>query len=153
VFTSAFFSGLLEGNDDVPTVLYNETNSGLESLIVADTPDYIDVRVGAATFDDEGVLWLPCGLVENHLKSYNPSNNRWQSYSLNEIIPDALANNGFADIVIDNSNTKWVAAGYSYGVIAFNENYGTNGIKAIYREEDNMPSTFVTAIALDNRNQ
>ncbi|XCF06303.1 two-component regulator propeller domain-containing protein [Tamlana crocina] len=153
VFISSFFSGLLEVNEDVPTVLYNESNSGLESLVLPNDPNHIDVRVGASTFDNNGLLWLTNGLIENQLKSYNPSNNQWRSYPLKEIIPKAFDNNGFADILIDNNNTKWMAAGYSYGVLAFNENYGTNGIKAIYREDENMPTTFVTALALDNRNQ
>jgi hypothetical protein len=153
VFVSSFFSGLLEINNDIPTTLYNESNSGLESLILPTNPNYIDVRVGASTFDTNGVLWTTSGLVENQLKSFNPSSNQWKSYSLNAVIPEAFDNNGFADIVIDNNQTKWMAAGYSYGVIAFNENGGTPLVKGIYKEEDNMPFTFATALALDKRNQ
>ncbi|UKM65306.1 ABC transporter substrate-binding protein [Flavobacteriaceae bacterium GSB9] len=153
VFISSFFSGLLEVNDNAPTILYNETNSGLESLILPNDPDYIDIRVGASAFDKEGLLWLTNGLIENQLKSYNPTNNQWKSYSLKDIIANPSDNSGFGDIVIDNNNTKWMAAGYNYGVIAFNENLGNRNIKAIYREEQNMPSSFVSALALDNRNQ
>jgi len=153
VFISSFFSGLLEVNDEVPTILYNETNSGLESLILSNNPSYIDVRVGVSTFDDNGILWTTNGLIENQLKTYNPSNNQWKSYTLKAVIPEAFDNNGFADIVIDNNQTKWVAAGYSYGVVGFNENNGTPAIKGLYKEDQNMPTTFVTALALDKRNQ
>lgn len=153
VFISSFFNGLLEVNDYVPTMLYNETNSGLESLILPNNPAYIDVRVGASTFDSNGILWTTSGIVENPLKSYNPQNNQWVNYSLDAIIPDPFDNNGFADIIIDNNGTKWMAAGYSYGVIAFNENNGNPLIKGIYSEDQNMPFTFASALALDKRNQ
>jgi hypothetical protein len=153
VFISSFFSGLLEVNDEIPTILYNQTNSDLESLILPNNPSYIDVRVGVSTFDSNGLLWTTSGLVENQLKSYNPLNNQWKSYTLNAVIPNAFDNNGFAEIVIDNNNTKWLAAGYSYGVIGFNENNGNPLVKGIYKEEDNMPFTFVTSLALDKRNQ
>ena len=152
VFISSFFSGLLEVNEDVPTILYNQTNSGLESLILPSNPNYIDIRVGASIFDSEGTLWVTTGLVENQLKSFNPSNNQWQSYSLNEVIPEASDNNGFADIVIDNNQTKWLASAYSFGIIGFNNN-GSKQVKALYNEDQNMPSPSVSALALDNRNQ
>lgn len=152
VFVSSFFSGLLEINDDVPTMLYNETNSGLESLILPNNPNYIDVRVGASAFDRNGVLWTTSGFVERQIKSFNPSGNQWKSYSLNEVIPDAFDNNGFADVAIDNESTKWLA-GYSFGVIGFKENGSNAQVKALYKEDDNMPSTYVKALAIDNRNQ
>lgn len=152
VFISSFFSGLLEVNDDVPTILYNETNSGLESLVLPNAPDYKDIRVGASAFDKDGLLWTTTGQVENQLKSYNPSNNQWQSYSLKEIIPSAFDNNGFSDVVIDNNGTKWLGSS-NYGVISFNESIGGGRIKAVYREDENMPTARVYALALDNRNQ
>lgn len=153
VFISSFFSGLLEVNDNKPTVLYNKNNSALESLILPNNPNYIDIRVGVSEFDSNGLLWTTTGLIDRQLKSYNPSNNQWKSYTLNKVIPSAFDNNGFADIVIDNNQTKWVAAGYFYGLIGFNENNGNPLIKGIYKEEDNLPFTFVTALAIDKRNQ
>ena len=153
VFISSFFSGLLEVNNNIPTALYNQTNSALESLVLSNDPNYIDIRVGATSFDNNGLLWTTTGLVERQVKSYNPSNNQWSSYSLNKVIPNAFDNNGFRDIIIDNNQTKWMSAGYSYGVLGFNENNGNPLVKAIYKEEDNMPFTFVTALDIDKRNQ
>ena len=153
VFISSFFSGLLEVNEDVPTILYNETNSGLESLVLENNPNYIDIRVGASTFDNQGILWLTSGLVENQLKSYNPSNNQWASFSLDKVIPAASDNNGFADIVVGNNDTKWLASAYNFGVIGFNNSNGETQVKALFEEEDNMPSASVSALAIDNRNQ
>jgi hypothetical protein len=39
-------SGLLKIDADKPTLLYNQTNSGLESLTFAG-PNYIDIRIKA----------------------------------------------------------------------------------------------------------
>ncbi|TXG37021.1 type IX secretion system anionic LPS delivery protein PorZ [Seonamhaeicola maritimus] len=153
IFISSFFSGLLEIIDDTPITLYNEQNSDLESLVLPNNPSYIDIRVGESSFDNNGVLWITMGLVENQLKSYNPSNNQWKSFPLNTVIPEAFDNNGFADIVIGDDQTKWVAAGYSYGFIGFNESGGNIQIKGVYRDDENMPSTRVSALALDKRNQ
>jgi hypothetical protein len=48
VYASSFFSGLKI--DDKTTLLYNQTNSGLESLTFAG-PNYIDIRINGAAFD------------------------------------------------------------------------------------------------------
>ncbi|WP_338356090.1 ABC transporter substrate-binding protein [Yeosuana marina] len=152
IFISSFFSGLLEVNEDIPTVLYNQSNSGLESLVLPTNPNYIDVRVGASAFDTNGVLWSTSGQVENQLKSYNPSSNQWKSYTLDKVIPGAFDNNGFSDVVIDNNQTKWLAS-YNFGLIGFNENGGSTQVKGLYKEEENMPSAYATALALDKRNQ
>jgi hypothetical protein len=152
VFIGSYFSGLLEVNDDVPTVLYNEANSGLESLVLPTNPNYKDIRIGTMVFDDNGLLWTLTNFVERPLKTYNPVNNQWQSYTLNEIIPEAFDNNGFNDIVIGNDRTKWIGS-YGWGVIGFNENGGNKLIKNIVSEEDNMPSELITSLALDKRNQ
>ncbi len=68
VFISSYFSGLLELNNGEPTILYNQTNSGLESLDIGD-PNYIDIRVGGSTFDRSGLLWTITSLLKRPLKS------------------------------------------------------------------------------------
>ncbi|GGK31437.1 ABC transporter substrate-binding protein [Yeosuana aromativorans] len=153
VFISSFFSGLLEVNDDVPTILYNETNSGLESLVIPTDPSYVDVRVGPTAFDSKGFLWSVSSLINSPLKSYNPSNNQWVSYSFTDLIPSDFGGNlGFGDIVIGADNTKWVGS-YKYGLIGFNENGGKPLLKSLKDENQNMPNQYVTALAMDKRNQ
>ncbi|CAH8282957.1 hypothetical protein EV196_101516 [Mariniflexile fucanivorans] len=150
VFISSFFNGLLEVNSEIPTKLYNEKNSGLESLILADNPNYVDIRVGPTAFDDNGLLWTVTSLVDKPLKSFNPSNNTWKSYSFSDIIQSR--NLGYGDMVIGQDGTKWIAS-YEHGFIGFKENGNSFSIKNVKTEEDNMPSIYVTALGLDNRNQ
>ena len=150
VFISSFFNGLLEVNNDVPTMLYNEKNSGLESLILPNDPNYIDVRVGATVFDKNGLLWSLTSLVDKPLKSFNPSNNSWKSYSFTSLFQDR--NLGYGDIVLGADGTKWIAS-YDQGLIGFKENGSTPLLKKLDKEEQNMPSKYVRVLALDKRNQ
>lgn len=153
VFISSFFSGLLKFEDGLPVVLYNESNSGLESLQLPNDPSYTDIRVGASEFDSNGVLWTISSLINAPLKSYNSTSNQWQSFSFTDIIPEEFGSNlGFSDLVIDTEQTKWVGS-YKYGVIGVKTNGGTPQLKNIVSEEQNMPDPYVTALAIDKRNQ
>lgn len=153
VFISSFIDGLLEVNNEIPTILYNEKNSGLESWVFPSDPSLINIRVGASSFDDNGLLWTLTSYINKPLKSYNPVNNQWKSYSLNSVIPDTFgANAGFADLEIGTDGTKWIAS-LNYGLIGFKENGNTSIVKGIYSDSDNMPSIYVRTLALDNRNQ
>ncbi len=151
-FVSSFQNGILEINNFEPTILYNQENSGLESLIIPSNPSAVSIRVSASTFDDDGVLWSLTARAPNPLKSYDPNSGSWQGYDFSSIIEDTLNDEfGFFDIEIDNNGTKWIG-GYSYGLYAYNEGL-SNPLKNLVSEEQNLPSPRVTALEIDNRNQ
>ncbi|PWH84572.1 ABC transporter substrate-binding protein [Algibacter marinivivus] len=154
VFISSFHNGLIEVVENVPTILYDQNNSGLESLVVPSNPNAISVRVVDPVFDSNGVLWTLTTLVSDALKSFNPATNQWRSFDFTDVIIDGFTggNLGYADIVIGNDNTKWIAS-YKYGLIGFNENGNNPLIKSVSKDEENMPTELATALALDNRNQ
>ena len=69
VYLSSFFSGLLKVENDIPTVLYNESNSTLESLVLnPPNPNYKDLRINGAAFDKSGNLWVGNGWSKNGIK-------------------------------------------------------------------------------------
>ncbi|WP_372757386.1 two-component regulator propeller domain-containing protein [Mariniflexile sp.] len=148
VFISSFFSGLLEVNDGIPTTLYNDKNSALESYVAPGNPNYVDIRVGPTAFDSNNVLWTATSIVGKPLKSYNPSNKQWTAYNYNGT--GETANIG--DMVIGSDNTKWLAT-QGTGFVGFKENGGNPIIKSVSSEDENMPDTYVRALAMDNRNQ
>ena len=153
VFISSFNQGLLEINNDSPTILYNEDNSGLESLFIPSNPSFKSIRQCASNFDRNGILWTMTGRVDRPLKSYDPSSGQWQAFDFTGLIQDGLTGEwGYDEIVIDNNGTKWIG-GYRYGLIGFNETNGGTQLKSLNSEDDNMPTSFVTALALDRRNQ
>jgi hypothetical protein len=153
VFISATHDGLLEMNNDKATILFNQTNSALEPLDLPSDPNYISIRISGSQFDYSGILWTITAKINSPLKSYDPSTNQWRSYSFEEVIPDGFSDElGFSDLIVDRSGTKWVSC-YRNGVIGFNENNGSKSINRVYSMEQNMPTTVVKALALDNRSQ
>ncbi len=153
IFVSSFQDGLLEINDFEPTILYDENNSGLESLVLPNAPNFVSIRVSASTFDRNGVLWTMTARAPNPLKSYDPNSGSWQGFDFSAIIGNALLDEfGFFDIAVDNNGTKWIG-GYSNGLYAYNESVGNDPLRNIVSEEQNLPFPRVTSLAIDNRNQ
>lgn len=151
VYASSFFSGLLKIVDDVPKVLYNQTNSALESLIlIPPNPSYIDIRINGTAFDKSGNLWVTNSLVKNGLKSLS-TNGQWQSFSLDKILMDSSKTN-YNRLSIDKNGTKWITTDKD-GVVGFNEK--NNIFKKITFGTDlgNLPTTDVRIAAPDNNNQ
>ncbi len=152
VFISATHDGLLELNDDKATILYNQSNSALESLVLPGDPNYKSIRISGNQFDTNGILWTITAKIDDALKSYDPSSNQWREYNFEEVIPDGFNDElGFSDLVVDRNGTKWIGS-YKNGVIGFNEN-NNNQFNRVYSQEQNMPTTVTKSLAIDNRNQ
>ncbi len=147
VFMSSYHRGLLKIESDIPTMLYDQTNSGLESLVDGSN---ISVRINGTAFDRQGNLWVTNSNIKNQLKVLS-AGGQWQSYNMEGIL-DNFGSANMNKIVIDRTGTKWMAT-YLDGVIAFNET--VNEFKKITEGTDNgnLPSKDVRAIAIDNRNQ
>ena len=154
VFISSFFDGILELNGNSPIKLHDNTNSGLESLFLANNPSYVDIRVAGSNFDSDGILWCVTSFVDNVLKSYNPSSNQWQSYSFSSVIEDPFTELGFKDVVIDNNGNKWVSSFWN-GIIGVKTNGGNASIINIIGEADegNLPTSVISSLKIDNNNQ
>ena len=149
VYVSSFFSGLLKIVNNEPEILYNQTNSGLETLTFLG-PNYIDVRINGAAFDKSGNLWVTNSRVKNGLKVLK-SGGQWQSYAMDNILN--LSNeNSFGRMAIDKNGTKWLTTSRD-GVIGFNESI--NKFKKITSGPDtgNLPISDARVVAIDTRNQ
>jgi hypothetical protein len=151
VYASSFFSGLLKIENDIPTVLYNQTNSGLESLAISPpNPSYIDIRINGAAFDQSGNFWVTNSRVVNGLKSLSKSG-QWKSYPMDKIL-SAPTENDFGTMVIDKYGTKWMATSKN-GVIGFNESSNTFKKITFGTDQGNLPIQDVRAVAVDTKNQ
>jgi len=151
VFISSFFSGLLEINDNTPTTLWNNTNSPIETLglfLNPPNPNYIDLRVGASAFDNNGKLWFTQSLVDKALKSYDPQNNSWETISFSSVITNPASDeDGFSSIAIDQNNTKWIGSA-KHGVIAVSNDGAVKNIS----DHNGLPREFATAVSIDKDN-
>jgi hypothetical protein len=147
VYISSYNNGLLKLEADVPVTLFNNSNSTLKSIVLNSTEN---IRIGPATFDRTGNLWVTNSRIKEGLHVLKTSN-QWQAYNMENILED-FGDNDFSRIVIDNNGTKWMASKKD-GVIAFNES--SNMYKKITDGVDNgnLPVFDVRALAIDNRNQ
>ena len=151
-FISSFQHGILEVNGSEIVQLFNESNSGLESLIIPSNPSFKSIRVSGSTFDRNGLLWSMTARVDKPLKSYDPETGQWQGFDFTEIIPNGLTDEaGFSDVVVGPDGTKWIG-GLRFGLIGFNDVQG-NLIKNIKDEaQSNLPDPAIKALAIDQRN-
>ena len=149
VYASSYFSGLLKIENDETSVLYNEKNSGLETLTFVG-PNYIDVRINGSAFDKSGNLWVTNSMVENGLKVLK-TNGQWQSVSMKTVLtkPEDAS---YTDLIIDKNGTKWVSMN-AEGVVGYNES--TNTFKKINSGTDsgNLPTVDVRVLSIDTKNQ
>lgn len=150
VFISSFQHGLLKFEKNNYLELLDDTNSALQSLVLAGS-NYKSIRVSDLKFDNQGFLWSLTSLVEDPLKKFNLTTNQWQTYSFSSIIDDPILDeNGFGPLVIGPDGTKWVGS-YRNGVIGFNDN--GNLIRQIVGEDvANLPINHIKSLALDNNN-
>lgn len=150
IYISSYFSGLLKVVNDVPTVLYNNTNTGSNGLQSLGTdPNYVDIRINGPTYDSNGNLWMTNNFVQKGLKVFK-ADGTWASYDLAQTIP-APTSESYAIPVIDKNNSKWLPTSTS-GLAIYNETLN----KSLQITDDtagNLPTTDVRCVAIDNRNQ
>jgi hypothetical protein len=83
--------------NDIPKILYNQTNSGLESLTFWVL--HILTSGNGTAFDKSGNLWVTNSRIKNGLKVLK-TNGQWQSYAMDGILKSPNDNN-FGTIAID----------------------------------------------------
>ena len=151
VYASSFFSGLLKIENDIPTVLYNQTNSSLESLTISPPdPNYIDIRINGTAFDKSGNLWVTNSRVVNSLKVLSAAG-QWKSYAMDKFLVEHSSND-FGTMAIDKNGTKWMATSKN-GVVGFNETSNTFKKITFGPDQGNLPIQDVRAVAVDNKNE
>jgi sugar lactone lactonase YvrE len=142
VYLSSFHSGLLKVENDLPTLLYNQSNSGLESFVGGNT-----VRINGTAYDKSGNLWVSNSIVKNGLKVLK-TNGQWQSYNLENYF-QSVGRFNIGRLIIDKNNTKWMGT-RDEGLIAFNENGNVFKKISVGDNTGNLPSSDIRALAIDN---
>ena len=140
--------GLLEINDGLVTNLWNQTNSGLESLDpieLNENPNYRSVRIRDVAFDSEGSMWSITSFVGKGLKK-RTVNGDWESVDLTGFIPINRAS-GYSKLVI-SPNDEIYFGSKSFGLIGYAEINGTPVLRSL-DVADNLPTVDVRSVALD----
>lgn len=153
VYINSYFSGLLKLENDIPTTLYNQSNtgaSGLRSLILSPpNSSYIDIRVGRAEFDKNKKLWMATSLSVPPINSLS-SNGSWQAFGLQNKIQNG-DDNDYNDVLVDKNNTKWFV---SYrNLIGFNEESNKLLVVKDVSGSGSERVRDIRAAAIDTKNQ
>lgn len=147
IWMSSNYSGVLKIENNVPTTIYNNSNSSLQG-IVGQVP--ADVRTNGSGFDKNGDFWTTNSLVDKGLQVIKSSGES-QGYKLTSIA--SPLSQSYGRLAIDKNGTKWICSNFS-GLTGFNENYNNKCI-TIKEEagQGNLPSRDVRAVAVDNNNK
>ena len=149
-YVSSYFSGLIKAVNEVPTILYDNTNTGNDGLESPLTPAGVGIRVNGPAYDKNGNLWMTNNMVQKGLKVLR-NNGSWQSYDLSTVIPESTLES-YAILAVDRNGTKWLPTSRN-GLIAFNDLLNNKSIVIKTDANGNLPDTDVRCIAIDNRNQ
>ena len=149
IFVSSYHGGLLRFENDELQQLYDNTNSGLESLVLNNNPNYKSIRIEETVFDRNGNLWMTNVAIEKPLKVLKP-NGQWSSYALTAINDPGFTNR-FGRMRIDKNNVKWIAT-KMFGLVGFNEVGNISKKVSMGSDAGSLPDNDVRAIAIDNRN-
>jgi hypothetical protein len=144
VFISSYFNGLIEINNNELGTLHNDTNSSLDALA-----GFFELTM-SGTHDSNENLWVLNARVGNVLNKFE--NGQWEAFDFTSLINPETSNLGFSSIVQDAQGNFFIGS-HSYGIIGFNENNNNPIIKSLVREDQGMPTDYVSSMILDNRNQ
>lgn len=146
VYISSFVHGLLEVENDSPTLLYSVDNSSFESSWNAG----IDIRNTGSIIDQNNILWCTNAKVLSPLKSFNLETGEWKSYDFSEIIFDRDTEIGYGSIDVDQDGVVWVG-GHRKGIFGYKPDTGE--LHHIQTEEQNLASSSVRSVKVDKQNQ
>ena len=146
-YASSGFFGLLELENGVPTVLYNENNSSLNPVTA---PGYSALWIAGLAFDANNNLWVGNSGVPSSL-SVKKNDNTWQALNFSTIIGSAPY---IGQIVVDKTDQKWVVLARGGGLMVYNgtgaaPNASNTQKMTSATGEGALPSTNVFCLAED----
>ena len=147
VYFSSFQKGLLKVVDNVPQVLFNETNSILEAP--PENPD-AEIRIFGVEFDRDNNLWFVQSLYKEGLFRMTPGG-QFQKFDISNII-DSEGENGLNKIAISREGYIFMATSEN-GLVGYNPT--ENKFAKIGEDvgNGNLPTTNIRTLAFDASNR
>ncbi len=113
IYAASYGGGLLEIHPDNTTVVYKD--NGYIQAQIGNNGAYL---IAGLTFDDEHNLWMSNYAAPDQMV-VKKADGSWQKFSF----PYTVAEKSAAQIVIDNSNQKWMVAPRGIGLFVLNDNH------------------------------
>jgi hypothetical protein len=146
VYMSSFNKGLLKVVDQVPTILYDDSNSPLELF----RPE-LDIRVYGSDYDRQGNLWFVASRLDNGLIRLSPSG-QFQTVDITSIIENTINELALSEVSVSREGYVFFGAVES-GVIGYNPQSGDFNKIAREPGSGNLPTNDVRALTFDNNNR
>ncbi len=115
VYLSSYGGGIIEMVNNVIVKKYDETNSTLQRLSVADT-SYKPLLSGGMDFDNNGNLWVSNFGVNKPLSVKTKTG--WFAFNIGTL----LGGNELGWLTCDDYNNKWVLSLRDKGILVYNDN-------------------------------
>jgi len=147
VFMSSFQKGLLKIDDQIPAILFNETNSPLN---IPNENEDLGIRIFGSDFDREGNLWFVQSRIDDGLIRRTPGG-QFQLIDISSII-EAESESALSEIKVSREGYAFFGAVDS-GLIGHNPN--TNKFNKLGEElgNGNLPSNNIRALKFDSQNR
>ncbi|MGB5394072.1 MAG: two-component regulator propeller domain-containing protein [Lutimonas sp.] len=147
-YISSWNSGIMVVENDVPQLIWNETNSGLEDLYPPGSPN-TSIRINGTAFDNSGNFWVANAWIPTRLKKLE-TNGSWKAIDLSSVITNEAF--GLTELVIDRSNNIWIGSRRN-GALVYQENGDLK--KALITESSKgaLPDLNVISLAVDRNNR
>ncbi len=148
VYMSSYEKGLLKIVEDIPTVLYNETNSSLEKAFIGSAD--AGIRLFGSQFDNQNNLWFLQSRIDKGLIKLSPGG-QFQKFDISSLI-NAQSEIALTDLAVSRDNNIFFGT-YKNGLIGYNTL--TNKFNKIGKGQGagNLPSTIVKTLAIDAQNR
>ena len=149
-YVCSYHGGIVYLEDNTPEALWDQTNSGLESLTF-DGADYISIRVRDALVDDSGNAWSLTGFVQKGLKKRTQSG-QWTAYDLSDVVLDYKEEAGYSNLEFYNNKILFFG-GVNSGLIGVDISQSPPQMKRIMGGDMGLPSDDIRSIRLDKDNR
>jgi len=116
-FMSSWGRGMVHHNQDIPFIVYNETNSSLKVREALRSSGWIGT--GESVFDNQGNLWVTNSYQVNAL-SVRKANGDWKSFNFSEVIRNDETVS--YDIIVDDNGYKWFTLPRRNEIVVFDDN-------------------------------
>ena len=150
LYACSYHGGIVAIEDNTPVALWDQTNSGLESLTF-EGPNYVSIRVRDALVDDSGNLWSLTSFVQKGLKKRTPSG-QWTAYDLSDVVLDYTQEAGYSNLELYNNNILFFG-GVQSGLIGVDISQSPPQMKRIMGGDMGLPSDDIRSIRLDKDNR
>ena len=150
LYACSYHGGIVAIEDNTPVALWDQTNSGLESLTF-EGPNYVSIRVRDALVDDNGNLWSITGYVQKGLKKRSPSG-QWTGYDLSVAVLDYTQEAGYSNLELYNNKILFFG-GVQSGLIGVDISQSPPQMKRIMGGAMGLPAEDIRSIRLDKDNR